>query len=464
MGERGLGMGGAFTGLANDPSSAFYNPAGLARLEDFALSASLTLSAFDRQRIDNGLQTPEGAADLKHTSRPSLPLFAGFAKQIGWREGDARRHAIGLSTLVFDRRRIDLDGAVRTIEPNAQHVNAISVAEDRSVRWFGISYAYRMSRALSLGVSAFLSVSRMRHNEEILEVDLEGVTDIETVYANSAVLSRSTRVNRRVANGIFRLGVLYAFSGRLKLGAMFQPPSFRFRGKASIEDRVVSAFALPENQAASYASNPQKGLDAHDPTPWELRVGGSWAPNYRLLFSLDVSAYGRRGSPSDPVIAIGERKPDPQTGLSPEIGRFVLENWYGKRTANVAWGVEYRIKDFVILRGGLFTDLSGAPSLPKTSRVYRPSDVNRVGATLSVGLLARGYDFSLGTATTLGWGKTLAYAAERPDRPYARTSMREETFFVFLSGARSAAGKLAEDAYKKLRDRIRARDENAEDP
>ncbi len=457
-------MGGAFTGLANDPSSTFYNPAGLARLEDFALSASLTLNAFDRQRIRKGLQTRQGSTDLKHTSRPALPVFASFVKQIGWREGDTRRHAIGLSTLTVDRRRILLDGSVRERSADQEQVNALAASDERSVRWFGFSYAYRASQALSFGLSTFLSMSRTTHAEEILGVLLENPIDMGMVYQDSAVVVRSTRLKSNVANGIFRLGVLYAFSARLKLGMMFQPPSFRFRGKATVRDRVVTAVALPDTQEASFATNSQEKLEAHDPTPWELRIGTSWAPTYRLLFSLDVSGYGRRGTPSDPVVAIGKRRTNGETGLQPELGVFVLDTWYGKRTANVAWGVEYRMLDFVIVRGGLFTDLSAAHRLPKSSQVYKPSDVNRVGATLSVGLLTRGYDVSVGAATTLGWGNTLAYVADNAETPYARTSMREETFFVFLSGARSTAGKLAEDTYRKVREKLKQRRELDPDP
>lgn len=463
LGERALGMGGAFTGLANDPSSVFYNPAGLARLEDLALSASLTLNAFDRQRIKNGLQTQEGKVDLAHTSRPTLPGFASVVKQIGWREGDARRHAIGIATLTLNRRRISLDGSIDGQSADQRKVNALSVYDERSVRWYGVSYAYRVSRALSFGVSSFLSIGRINHAEESLDVLLEGPGEMAGTYNNSAVVSRSTRARTNVKNAVFRLGVLYAISARLKFGAMFQPPTFRIRGKGSWNERTVSAVALPQDQSAIYVGDEQDGLSAHDPLPWELRVGTSWAPNYRLMFALDVSVNGRRGSRKDPVVTLKRREAEGDQDLL-EVGDFFLETWYGKRTGNVAWGVEYRIRDLIILRSGLFTDLSGAPNVPKTSDIYRPSDVNRLGATLSVGVLTRGYDFSLGATTTVGWGNTLALAPDAVDSRYVRTTMREETLFVFLSGARSAAGKLAEDAYKRVRDKLKQFREDEEDP
>ena len=136
-----------------------------------------------------------------------------------------------------------------------------------------------------------------------------------------------------------------------------------------------------------------------------------------MLFALDVSAYGKRGSPEDPVVAIGPRDVTPGTARSPQPGELVLEEWWGKRTGNVAVGMEYRIRNMVLVRCGIFTDLSGAPKLPKVSQTYRPSDVNRFGATLSAGLLTRGYDVSLGVAGTFGWGKTQALVVDDPKPP-----------------------------------------------
>jgi hypothetical protein len=173
-----------------------------------------------------------------------------------------------------------------------------------------------------------------------------------------------------------------------------------------------------------------------------------------LLYSFDVSAYGRRGSPDDPVVAIGGLKTTPNTDQKPSPGVFVLQKWYSQRTGNVAAGVEYRFHDFVIVRGGLFTDLSGAPSLPKRSNIYRPTDVNRVGATFSLGVLRGGYDVSLGVVSSFGWGKTLGlFAGEIDEVSYRRTSIHEASLFIFLSGARAAVGRLADDAYKMLKER-----------
>lgn len=455
-------MGGAFAGLANDPSATYYNPAGLPRLDDVSIAASLTLNAFDRQKIINGFRSGDEATDLQHTTRPSLPVFASFVKQLGWREGDARRHAVGFSTMIVDRRTIGFDASIESGPIEQRKVDTLTLADERTVRWYGLSYGYRISREWSVGLSTFISANSMSHAEERLNLTLIDYVG-DNVYANSIVSLHSTRARFNVKNGIFRLGVLYAMSARLRFGAMFQPPSFRIKGSAYVRDRIVDAAATSDQQGANYYFGKQGGLNSHDPAPWELRLGVSWAPNYDLLLALDVSAYGKRGSKDDPVVAIGPREITPGTKRAPQPGDLVLQEWYGKRTGNVAAGMEYRIKNVVMVRSGFFTDLSGAPKLPKVSNVYLPSDIDRVGATLSAGLITRGYDVSLGVAATFGWGKTQAFVVDDPEARYVRTRVQEQTLFVFLSGARSAAGKLAADTYEMLKEKMKDDDEEKGD-
>jgi long-chain fatty acid transport protein len=458
LGERALGMGGAFAGVANDPSSTYYNPAGLARLEDVAISASLTLIALDRQLVLNGFRSARGSADLEHTSRPSLPVFAGVVKQLGWREGRTRRHAVAFSTFTVDRRRLEFDERIQGGADGEALVDTLTVSDERSARWQGVSYAYRASRELSLGLSAFLAINRMSHSEEQLALLLRAYDEAAGLYRDSDVVVRSRRTGSSVKNGVFRVGALYAFSARLRLGAMFQPPSFRFRGRGSVRDREVITQASPDAQEVSYYDESQSDLAADDPVPWELRVGVSWAPRYALLLSFDASAYGRRGTKEDPIVAIGEPEAAAGTDRAPSPGAFVVERWWSRYSGNLAAGVEYSIKQVALLRGGVYTDLSAAPSVPKRATQYRPADVNRVGATLSIGLLARGYDLSVGAASSFGWGKTLALVADDPDQPYVRTRVREQMIFLFLSGARRAIGKLAEETYEKVRERMGERE------
>ena len=48
VGARALGMGGAFTGIADDPSAAYWNPAGLGQIHNFQLEFMNVNLPFDR--------------------------------------------------------------------------------------------------------------------------------------------------------------------------------------------------------------------------------------------------------------------------------------------------------------------------------------------------------------------------------------------------------------------------------
>src|SRR5262245_58359703 len=74
LGDRALGMGGAWTGLADDPSAAYYNPAGLGIVSRRSLSASMQLDGFEHVEIDSAL---EGISEdnLTFDSRVSIPVF-----------------------------------------------------------------------------------------------------------------------------------------------------------------------------------------------------------------------------------------------------------------------------------------------------------------------------------------------------------------------------------------------------
>jgi hypothetical protein len=74
LGDRALGMGGAWTGLADDPSAAYYNPAGLGTAARRSLSASMQLDGFEHVKIDSAL---EGISDanLALDQRVTIPVF-----------------------------------------------------------------------------------------------------------------------------------------------------------------------------------------------------------------------------------------------------------------------------------------------------------------------------------------------------------------------------------------------------
>jgi long-subunit fatty acid transport protein len=446
LGQRALGFGGAFTGLADDPSAAYYNPAGLVWTGDSALSASLTLNAFDRQTIVQGYRSPMGSVDLDHDAGPSLPGSVAFMKRMGKRRSDGERaHAIGLSTFLVDQRTLGFDEEIQQ-GPGA---NIATLSLDRSWRtsWQGLSYAYRVSDHLSFGLTGFLSLTRNQYREELITSALGppvGGGSFETQAANWS----SYRTEANVKNLLTRFGVLYQVHPQVRLGLMVQPPCLHVRGRSSVRERHLDTDVA--GATGTFFNASESNLPAHYPMPWEVRLGASYKPSPRFTLALDGSLYGPTGSVEQPVIAVGKRHPDPETGAVAGVGRFELERWHRKTSGNVAIGTEVVLWDLVALRAGLFTSLSAAPSVPRESASYYAPDIHRFGGAFSVGVVKAGYDLSLGVTGLWGRGDAMAYDLTDSANPYHRTLVHEGTLFVFLTGMRNAISKLAKHAEEKF--------------
>jgi hypothetical protein len=447
LGQRALGFGGAFTGVADDPSASYYNPAGLVHTGDSALSASLTLNAFDRQTIVRGFRTSFDQVDLKHDSDPSLPVSGGFLKRLGKRDKSGERaHAIGVSTYAIDQRQLSFD--VQTFDPGRTGVATLSVDRSWRTLWNGLSYAYRFSEKLSFGVSGFLSTTRNHYREEQTGASL-GSLLASGAYDSNAGAWASYRVNTNVKNLVARLGVLYQYNEKLRLGMMVQPPSIHVRGRASVRQRTLKLDATSDE--GSFLNVEQGDLPSHYPLPFEVRLGGSYKLYDWFTLSLDTSFYGRAGSKNHPVIAVGRRAPDPETGAVAEVGHFELESWYRRASGNVSVGAEWLAWNWLAVRAGFFTSLSAAPSVPRQASTYYAPDINRYGGALSLGITAGGYDLSVGSAGLFGKGDAQAYdTTAEAGGMYQRTTVREATLFIFLTGIRNAVGRLAKHADEKL--------------
>jgi long-subunit fatty acid transport protein len=454
MGERALGLGGAFTGLANDPSAAFYNPAGLARLEETALSASLSLATFDRLTLKDGHQTSAGNGNIDYKGRPSLPLFVAVVRQVG-KKDDAgkRKHAIAFSTFTPDQRSLSLDARqYRVAEDGRSWLSTLYARHDRSLRWYGFSYAFRPRGRFTFGASWFLSHGKGAVLEERLDLslgspaDAGGGTDPEARF-------ESVRISQDSKGIVGRLALLY-YGDKLRVGAMFQPPSLHLKGKTSVRDRVVvtSTGAAGESEG-TYEERTSSKLPARDPLPWELRIGTGYQARHDLTLDCDLSVNGKGKSVRVPWA-------DNATGqvAKNENGDVTAVRVRRVPTFNAALGAEYDLPKNITMQTGLFTDLSAAPRLPARSETQRPDHIHRFGAALSIGFGAKGFGLALGTVARFGLGSALAPSGDETGAPYQRFSAREHTLFVFLTGARRAVSKLADAAIDMLNER---RDEEA---
>ena len=220
-------------------------------------------------------------------------------------------------------------------------------------------------------------------------------------------------------------------------------------------ERISFADLLAVPPGATYYHSDQSGLDAQAPVPWEVRVGGSWAFSDDTVLALDLSVYGPLGSETDPIHAIGQTAPDTETGNPPQVGTFVVTDWWSELTANASIGFDTVLFDVVPFRVGAFTNLSAAPPVDGPSNALRPTSIDMFGVTGAVGIRSGGYDVAIGAALLMGSGtgyRMNDFADPAVSETYLPTDVSARTIYFFLSGAKRAAGRLARDVYDEVAD------------
>lgn len=454
VGERALGMGGAFTAVADDPSAAYYNPAGIAHLRSGALSGSLSVNAFDRYVVRGAYATPLGSDDLTHDASPTVPLFVGIVRKFGRRDGEGvRRWAVALSTFnpIATVRAYEalVRGSVPGDPTGAVVESILRMRSEERLTWYGPSLAWRARPDLAFGASTFLATRTASHEERETIVTL-GARGPDGYFRNDTLDVRDSLVELRATSVLLRAGLMWEPARSWRLGLTVQPPAIAWSAEGRVSERISHADLLATPPIAIHYRSDQRGLRARAPIPWQLRLGGAFAPSDVTIVALDLALHGPVGSRDEPVERLASAAPEPETMRAPSPGRLFASTWWAEPVLDAAVGLDTVLFEWVPLRLGVFTNRSAAPDLDGPSNTYRPAHVDQIGFSGAVGLRAAGYDVAVGAAVLVGRGKADGLNGD-PSIPwtYVPRPVETRTVYFFLSGAQRAVGRLARAAYRE---------------
>ena len=428
VGERALGLAGAFVAVADDASAIFHNPGGTGSLPTTSAAGSLWALLRGAKTVEKGYRTDLGSADLHQSAPLALPLFLAGVVKLGPKQKDkVRPHALGAALFTpyaqEDRfvEQLAEDGAVDRIE----------VRKVDRARWFGLSYGLRLRPGLAFGASGFYAMRELRHDE--IELRAREAGDMATMAGPS--WNRASTLSIDAQQVIVRVGTQLDLTPELRAGLMFQGPGIRVHQAGTAEATLTTAG--PEPTAIEVER--ETDLRVNLPVPWELRMGVTVIEPDETLLTLDVSLFGRFGGESNPLPLVEpERVP---------LGAYVPTETYRRTALRGALGFETVIGAKLPLRGGLFFERSSAPPVLSTSAVYTRDHVDVMGASLSVGWRFSGYELSLGATGVFGWGEALALRRdadfEAPAR-YEAAKVQTAAVMVFVGGAKSAVKELVE--------------------
>ena len=390
IGDRAMGLGGAFTAVADDASGVFYNPAGLA----FALSNDISGSAnaFYKRRVV--YKETIGDEDFTENSEGSMaPFFGGLQKLDNIYPGLV--FAFGIYSI--DSELKDQDDLIENpslyIERFHRTVNIRA-----STTAFSGALAKRFGGGLSFGLgAAYLTADELvQEYQDALTMVNQGGVLVTTNGGTSAILrllNQNIRQRLMVSALEVSLGVQWAFLGRLSIGANIKTRTVMSQewengqettvGYVDNNYKVVKDEDIPSSAGAGLISRNVVEPDTINENPvggWpsELRFGVAYFATTRLLLSMDAIRYG-------------ESKGD-------------IPLYHRESVTNFAFGGEYYITPAVPVRLGLFQNNDARPEV-KSGEVNQPDHIDYTGFSLFFAWVQPNSQISIGSVYQKGIGK-----------------------------------------------------------
>ena len=361
-GERAQMLGGAFTAIADDASAAYYNPAGLAFQTAVALSGSGTNLVYQSAARDTSIA---GAAPL----RLDFNRFAALPTSLGISIHFADRMTIAISMFQLDSVHLDDTEAIGSVTmPLRAGLPARNWRDysqtlrvDTETDLVGVSFAYRLGRTLSLGVTMFY----LLYQASLSTDDVWHTSD-----GNRAVL----QVSQDIISGGLQpvIGLLWKPLPALSLGLTYSTETIH------LDD--TNHYHVDFESPLDGTSHELGDTKADVRLPHRLAAGIAWE-HHKLTLTLDGIFY----FPLD--------YPAPRELMSATDPSHVHQE---VAHADASLGAEIYVNPEWVLRGGLYTNTSSAPD---------PSNhINVFGGTL--GFARVGHGMSMGWWFGFSYGQS----------------------------------------------------------
>ena len=447
IGAHAIGLGGAFAGVADDVSAAYFNPGGLALGGTVGIAAGFSINAWQREDLDRALAQPDGVARATTRSSRTVPIFVGAVVKLGPKlEDGERRYSVGISVVepIFSAGQVFLrfrSGLAEQLSDSYRLNNS-----DRGT-WYGISFAGRLDPKQSLGASLYLSVRRLNQSETGLTLsDGTPIPGEMNSFVGAGSAANTQSVGFKSYHFVLRFGWLRRMSPRLQLGLMLQLPGIPLRQTVDV---FSQGFANDNQDPGMPTTTDAYFLDQKTsgnlPLPGEIEAGIEFWAAKNVMLAMDVSLHFP--VPSRSRVELDTTVP---------IGGLFFDNDTKRRTiGNVAVAGDFFIGKIVSLEAGFFTDLSSAAKIPEDPTRFHNARIHRFGGTLSVGFDVAGIALAVGSTVIFGRGDATGVTVDLNNFAvdYTRTQATSRIVYLHVTGATQAAEDISKKATKQIRKR-----------
>ncbi|WP_221270345.1 OmpP1/FadL family transporter [Desulfurispira natronophila] len=403
LGERPMGMAGAYTAVADTPAGLYYNPAGIVYAHSPNLSASVNAFQLTSTIYENAL----GDNDWERQSSDLLPNFFGVSQPLG-------NLSLGFSYAVPDSVREDQIQSF-TFAPGSAHEHidyyTINIDHSNVINKIGPSVALSVNDQLSVGFTFYVHMRNSKtiqnHVVSVQHPELSNTSEIEL-----------TNDYQRIEEYGFEpvLGIMWSPLNSVSFGASIRQTTVinsntirqltcqgTERGKQDIinqlqeyldndlitQEQFNQEIEWHEQYNCSFGfdgmqhTRPRESNERHQ-YPITTRLGAAWFPNDRLMLSGDLVLYDDVNS-----------------------------------TWNAAVGGEYYLSPQWAVRGGWYTNNANSPN-----------EIDYDGIAFSLVRFTRNSSVSAGFNFAFGEGKAQLY---RGSEETVSTTSYSTTIFLGTS-------------------------------
>ena len=401
IGDRAMGLGGAYTAVADDASGVFYNPAGLA----FSLSNDVSGSANAFYSRTVTYKDAIGGADFVENVGGTIPsFFGGLQKLDNIMPGLV--FAFGIYSIdselkdqndLIENRSLGTPGACddgTTRDPTTLVRYHRTVNQNAATGAMGAAVAKRFG-AFSFGFGVnYITISELVQEYQDVRSDLDNCLGAGGKLRYRTLLTKNVRehLTAHIVKPFF--GVQAAL-GRLSLGLTLKQGSIASQNFDSMSEtrqdvipqQSLSNDALVGGSQVAFVQQTETDIKVDDmlaDRPLEVRLGGAFFFNTRFMASADLIHYGESKGGNDEI-----------------FGRARYDK---EAVTNYALGAEYFVLPQFPVRLGFFTNNDARPELDK-SKSGQADHVDYVGQSIFIGYVQPNSQLSLGTVLQQGSGE-----------------------------------------------------------
>jgi len=313
VGARAIGMGGAYTGVANDFSALYWNPAGLAQAVRGEFSVGLNYNSIgdNSTYFGTGDQYTVNATNLNSLGlvyplavrRGSAAIAFGYDRQSSFADGlsfsgfnpnssilqtyarnGTAAPADPTTNLAYELYLADVDNAGLWRSPIAKDLTQLgTVLESGGLNNWSVGGAVDVGKNLSMGITVTYLSGSYRYDHTYKEQDNAGV------YANTSTLdsvqsfyslSMNDYIDDDIAGWNAKFGLMYRIPDVFRLGITVKTPTaYNIRETfGTPASTPVYASVMMRNPAGSAAPtfDPGEGSSEYNiTTPWVFGAGAS---------------------------------------------------------------------------------------------------------------------------------------------------------------------------------------------